>query len=198
MLDLGSRKGAGDRLAIPLMVLAFVGIAGFLYWLNVTAVGTTSGVVASVEENPFPNAIAVTADVLQSNPLQFEGAQLRIPDVPVVSRVGAQAFWTGLPNGQPFFIKLGPELTGDSVPVAITSGETATYVVGVLHIMSDSVLDAWEAQGAFDDTPTGRLEAEFADVFLELDHIEMSAPAPADAAEGTGTEEPPPPGNGSL
>lgn len=190
MLDLGSRRGAGERAALPLMVVAFLAIAGFMYWLSETAVGTTSAVVTAAEEELFPDAIDITADVLQGDPLQFEGAQLRIPDVPVVSRVGAQAFWTQLPDQSTFFVKLGPALTQDSVPVTVSSGETASFVVGTLLIMSDSVLDAWEAGGAFDDTPTGRLEAEFADVFLELDHIEMEA-----AAEETGAEEAAPPGN---
>jgi hypothetical protein len=174
------------------MVVAFVAIAGFMYWLSVTAVGTTSAVVTASEEDAFPDAIPITLASLETNPLQFEGAQLRVPDVAVVSRVGDQAFWTQLPNDDNFFIKLGPELTSDSMPVTVSSGETADFVVGQLRIMNDSTLDAWEAQGAFENTPTGRLEAEFADVFLELEHIEMSAPEPEDeGAEGAS-----PPGDG--
>ena len=192
MLDLGSRRGAAEKAALPLMIVAFLGIAGFLYWLNVTAVGTTTAVVtAPEEEDPFADAIPVTASSLESNALQFEGALLRVPDVTVVSRVGDEAFWTQLPNEDNFFVKMGPELTGDSVPVTVSSGETASYVVGVLRIMNDSTLNAWEAQGAFDDTPTGRLEAEFADLFLELVHFEPSAPE----VEETGAEESSPPGN---
>jgi hypothetical protein len=196
MLNLGSRRGAAEKAALPLMIVAFVGIAGFLYWLNVTAVGTTSAVVTVAEEDAFADAIPITTAALETNPLQFEGAQLRIPDVTVVSRVGDQAFWTQLPNNETFFVKMGPELTQDSVPVTVSSGETANYVVGVLRIMDDSTLDAWEAQGAFDNTPTGRLEAEFADIFLELVHIDMSAPE-AGESEGAGTEASAPPGDGS-
>ena len=192
MLDLGSRRGAAEKAALPLMIVAFLGIAGFLYWLNVTAVGTTSAVVTAPEEDPFADAISIPASSLETNPLQFEGARLRISGVAVVSRVGDQAFWTQLPNEENFFVKMGPELTGDSVPVTVSSGEIASFVVGTLHIMNDSTLDAWEAQGAFENTPTGRLEAEFADLYLELDHFEPSAPA----AEETGAQEPPPPGDG--
>ena len=192
MLDLGSRRGAAEKAALPLMIVAFLGIAGFLYWLNVTAVGTTSAVVTAPEEDPFADAIQITTSSLESNPLQFEGALLRIPDVSVVSRVGDEAFWTQLPNEDNFFVKLGPELTGDSVPVTVSSGETTSFVVGVLRIMNDSTLDAWESQGAFENTPTGRLEAEFADVFLELVHLEASAPA-----EDAGADESSPPGDGS-
>lgn len=191
MLDLGSRRGAAEKAALPLMIVAFLGIGGFLYWLNATAVGTTSAVVTAPEEDPFADAIQITTSSLESNPLQFEGALLRVPDVSVVSRVGDEAFWTQLPNEENFFIKMGPELTGDSVPVTVSSGDTASFVVGTLRIMNDSTLDAWEAQGAFDATPTGRLEAEFADVFLELVHFEPSAPE----AEETGDEETSPPGD---
>ncbi len=169
------------------MIVAFLGIAGFLYWLNATAVGTATTVVtAPAEADPFADAIPIEASSLETNALQFEGALLRMPDVDVVSRVGDEAFWTQLPNEENFFMKLGPELTEGSVPTTVASGETAGYVVGVLRIMNDSTLDAWEAQGAFDDTPTGRLEAEFAEVFMELVHIEPGAPAAA---------EPPPPGD---
>ena len=193
MLDLGSRRGAADKAALPLMIVAFVAIAGFLYWLNVTAVGTTSTVVTAPEEDPFADAIPITASSLEANALQFEGALLRVPDITVVSRVGDQAFWTQLPNEENFFMKMGPELTGDSVPVTVASGETTSFVVGTLYIMNDSTLDSWEAEGAFDNTPTGRLEAEFAEVFLELVHIE---PGAAEADE-TGAGEAPPPGDGS-
>ena len=193
MLDLGSRRGAAEKAALPLMIVAFLGIAGFLYWLNVTAVGTTTAVVTAPEEDPFADAIPVTTSSLETNPLQFEGALLRVPDITVVSRVGDQAFWTQLPNEENFFVKMGPELTGDSVPVMVSSGETASFVVGTLRIMNDSTLDAWEGQGAFENTPTGRLEAEFADIFLELVHFEPSAPE----AEETGAEESAPPEGGS-
>ena len=193
MLELGSRRGAAEKAALPLMIVAFLGIAGFLYWLSVTAVGTTSGGIPVVEEDPFPDAIPIAASALESNPLQFEGALLRIPDVSVVSRVGDEAFWTQLPNDENFFVRMGPELTGDSVPVTVASGDVASYVVGVLHIMNDSTLDAWEAQGAFENTATGRLEAEFADVFLELVHLEPGAPEAEEGAE----DEPSPPGDGS-
>ena len=107
--------------------------------------------------------------------------------------MGEQAFWTQLPNEENFFIKLGQELTGDSVPVTVTSGDTLSFVVGTLRIMNDSTLDAWEAQGAFANTPTGRIEAEFADLFLELVHLEESAPE----VDGTGAEEAPPTEGGS-
>lgn len=193
MLDLGSRRGAAEKAALPLMIVAFLGIAGFLYWLNVTAVGTTTAVVTAPEEDLFTDAIPIAASALESNALQFEGALLRVSDITVVSRVGDQAFWTLLPNDDQFFIKMGPELTGDSVPVTVSSGETASFVVGTLHIMDDSTLDAWEVQGAFENTPTGRLEAEFADIFLELVHFEPAAPE----VEETGAEGTSPPGGGS-
>ena len=127
MLDLGSRRGAAEKAALPLMIVAFLGIAGFLYWLNVTAVGTTTAVATAPEEDPFADAIPIAASSLETNALQFEGALLRVPDITVVSRVGDQAFWTQLPNEDNFFIKMGPELTGDSVPLTVSSGETASF-----------------------------------------------------------------------
>jgi len=37
MATLGSRRGFADKLSLPLMVLSFVILGGFLYWLNITA-----------------------------------------------------------------------------------------------------------------------------------------------------------------
>ncbi len=37
MANFGSRRGFADKLSLPLMILAFLVVIGFLYWLNVTA-----------------------------------------------------------------------------------------------------------------------------------------------------------------
>ena len=158
--------GAGVAVAAVVAVL--------LLWPRSGEVAETP--IVAPGAGPFADAIPTTAASLETNALQFEGALLRVPDITVVSRVGDQAFWTQLPNDDNFFMKMGPELTGNSVPVTVSSGETASFVVGTLRVMDDSTLDAWESQGAFENTPTGRLEAEFAEVFLELVHFEPSAP----------------------
>ena len=158
------------------MIVAFAIIGAFLYWLNVTAVGTAVAIVDAPEDDPYADALEVTMNVLQGDPLQFEGAMLRIAGVDVVSRVGEQAFWTELPNEQPFFVKLGPLVVADSITVA--QGDVAQTLIGMVRTMSDSVLNSWEEEGAFEGSQTGRLEAEFAEVFLEVEHLELVPPAP--------------------
>ena len=37
MATLGSRRGFADKLSLPLMIVSFLILGGFLYWLSVTA-----------------------------------------------------------------------------------------------------------------------------------------------------------------
>ena len=57
MADTGSRRGASN-LGVPLMLLTFLLIGGFMYWLYVTAEPTEPIVVEEVEEEPEENASA--------------------------------------------------------------------------------------------------------------------------------------------
>ncbi|MEZ4423337.1 MAG: hypothetical protein R3E98_08015, partial [Gemmatimonadota bacterium] len=66
----------------------------------------------------------------------------------------------------------------------LTSGGTAT-VTGTVRMMSDSVLDAWQAGGSFAND-VNRIEAEFAESYIDATRVTAGAAAPADAA-GSGS-----------
>ncbi len=45
-------------------------------------------------------------------------------------------------------------------------------VTGVVHEMSDSTLDAWEAEGSF-TSDSDRFVAEFAETYIEADRFQL-------------------------
>ncbi len=171
MVKLGSRKGAGGASSMILMVLAFAGIGGFLYWLNQSA--EPSGV--AVDEEPEAVATAtggtlVTFEQFAANPGGYAGQEISVPGVPVVSLLGAHAFWTELDVNRPFLVRVSPELVTQGL--TFTQGATAT-IQGTVVQMTPTILDAWEAGGSFTD-PVQRLEAEFAETFFDATAVDVT------------------------
>ena len=167
------RKPARNYSAI-LAAVSVVLIAGFMWWLAANAEPTT---VAVVEDEAADTTgmgeeagLGVTLAQLDAGPESYVGREVAIQDVPVSSRMGAQAFWTELPSRQPFLIKLDSTLVASQETVS--SGERM-MVRGTVHVMTDSVLNAWQASGAIGDAE--RPEAEFAQHFIEASRLRRSS-----------------------
>lgn len=168
MANLGSRRGGADKLALPLMLLAFVAVLGFLWWLNVTA-EPTEVIIVEEEDRRGSGASAIlnVTDFL-SDASQYEGEIIEVTGARVASRLGPQAFWIG-PDDQPFLVKIGPELVEAGTQVLV---EQTVNLTGTVWIMSDSAHAAWDALGAFANDGD-RIVAEFAigSPFLEVTEI---------------------------
>lgn len=151
---------------VPLMLLSFLAIAGFLYWLSVSAVPTEVAVVEP--EEPIGNEVAMTT--FSAGTASYIGREVTLRGIPVVTLLGAHAFWTQLSDAQntPYLVHLSDALVADSVAAA--AGD-AVDVTGTVLAMSDSVLDAWETAGAFTNGETDRFQAEFAENFLEASAV---------------------------
>lgn len=181
MANLGSRRGFADKLSLPLMILAFLVVVGFLYWLNVTAEPTQ---VVIVEEEDArgsgASAILDVADFL-SNPGQYEGRIVEVLGARVASRLGPQAFWIG-PDDAPFLVKMGTDLV--SAGTEILTGQRMN-LVGTVWVMSDSTHAAWDEIGAFPNEGD-RIVAEFAigSPFLEVSVIDTETGAGGSAGTG--------------
>jgi hypothetical protein len=156
MAYVGSRRGAADKLTLPLMILSFLVVAGFLYWLNVTAEPTQ--VVIQEEEEPTSSGASAILDVedFLGDALTYDGQLIEVTDARIASRLGPQAFWIG-PDDAPFLVKMGPELVeaGQEIPV-----EERVSLTGTVHVMTDSIHAAWDAQGAF-PSQGDKIVAEF-------------------------------------
>lgn len=182
MGDNANRRGAVD-LAMPLMVLAFMVIGGFLYWLNGEA--AEQNALSIVEEAAPEEVVGIATTVapadLQVDATLFEGQLIRVAGLTVSSILGTQGFWLGLPNGNPFLVSLSEEAMAEGVQVV--QGEIAS-VTGTLLVRTDSALDVWVAAGTIGDGD--RLVAEFALHYLDVTEVVV---AQTEAADSTGNND---------
>jgi hypothetical protein len=176
----GSRGGFSDKFSLPLMVLAFLVVGGFLYWLSITAQPTEVEVVEEVEDTGSgASAILDIVDFLGA-PGDYEGQVIEVTRAQIVNRLGEQAFWIGTADA-PFLVKMSPALL-ETQPAVIV--EQVVTLVGQVHILTDSVLTSWDALGAF-PTDTDRFLAEFSlgSPFIEVESVEAMTPGGAGAGQ---------------
>ncbi|MDX1390205.1 MAG: hypothetical protein R3344_13520 [Acidobacteriota bacterium] len=165
MPDNVSRRGAAD-LGMPLMILAFVVIGGFMFWLNAQAAEERAA-RAVVEDEPTEDVTdsgtptVMPADI-QMDASPYEGQEIRLGATNVASLLGTQGFWLEMPNGNPFLVSMSPELMAEGVSVA--PGETA-LVEGTMLAMNDSTLTAWTDAGTIGEND--RIVVEFATHYIE-------------------------------
>ena len=158
-----SRAGAA-RYGTPLMLVCFLAIGGFLYWLSITAQSEEPMVVEEPDEVALPNLVSIEDFSGASG--SYVGQEISLADIGVTSVFGPHSFWTSLADSQatPFLLHLGEALIADSASV---SADMTISVTGTVTLMSDSVLDAWTAAGAFPQE-SDRFQAEFAESFIEV------------------------------
>ena len=86
MTDLGSRRGGVEKFGLPMMLVTFVLVAGFLYWLNLAARPTEVVVAESGETET--GVTTVTLDAFLIDPAQYDGQEIRITETRVASPLG--------------------------------------------------------------------------------------------------------------
>ncbi len=166
-----SRRGVSN-LGIPLMLLSFVLLGGFLYWLNITAEPTQPPVIE--EDDPTETtsgATTVDPNALNQTPEQYVGQRIRLEGVEFASPVGTRAFFVNLTPQAPFLVAMDTVLVARGM--AMPSG-TVT-VAGVVHAMTDSIINQWVSEGAV--TEADRPVVEFATHFMLADQIDQAAAA---------------------
>jgi hypothetical protein len=177
MGDKASRRGAAN-LGMPLMIVAFLAMAGFLYWLNLQAQADAAerAVQEDVPEDTSSDVsgVLVPGEDLQGDPSPYDGMVVTVQGLSVASRLGTQGFWLELPNKNPFLVSMSEAVKAEGITV--NTGQTVT-VSGTIYAMGDSVLDAWSKAGSIGEGD--RLAAEFATHFLEAQQVRVR--------DGTGT-----------
>ena len=161
--------GNGSKLSLPLMIVAFLAVAGFVYWLSVTAQPTEMPVAE--EEEP---ALELSFEVFQTRASEVVGERVRLPYVQVAANLGLQAFWFEFPDGNIYLARIGPELA--ETGFLVEEGDDVR-ITGVVHEMNDEVLNAWVNQGVI---PTdARDMAAFAQTYIEADEVAIRVPEEA-------------------
>ncbi len=184
MAQISARRGA-TNLTVPLMLGAFVLLAGFMYWLSITAEPTAPPEIVEDEEPVVEEMMAGTlieASALETGAGNYVGQTVRLDGLNVASPVGGKAFFVDLPR-TPFLARLSDELiaAGEAVPPV----QQSVNIVGSVVAMNDSIVSAWAEAG--DITDNDRLMVEFATHFLEV--LEMQAEGGAPEAAPAGGEE---------
>ena len=141
MGDRASRRGAVD-LGLPLMLVAFIAIGGFLYWLNMQAQAELAAKAAIAEEIAAEEAELaamgdfISGETLQRDPSPFTGRVIAVEGLSIASLVGSQGFWLELPNNNPFLISLTEAVKAEGH--TFSPGMTLT-VSGTVYAMGDSM-----------------------------------------------------------
>ena len=176
MPDNASRRGAVD-MGVPLMILAFLIIGGFMFWLNGQAqnerelrIVEEAAAAAAEAEARATRAATVAPEDLQMDATPFEGDVVSLPELNVASLLGTQGFWLEMPNGNPFLVSMSADVMAEGL--AISTGSMAT-VSGVVLAMNDSILTAWTTAGTIGETD--RIVAEFAAHFIEASDVGVAA-----------------------
>jgi hypothetical protein len=163
----------GDKLRVPLMILAALSMAGFVWWLSVYTEPTQTALareeVAEVEAPPMATA------EFEQQVTQLTGQQVRLEGIEVATLIGPQAFLASLPEGSILLVRILPGVA----PLGVEPGQVLA-LRGTVRAMSPEVLDQWGAEGVYTD-PAARDIAGFSVNFLEVDQVAFGgAPAPGD------------------
>lgn len=167
MADKASRRGA-TNLGMPLMILAFAVIGGFLYWLNGQAAREVAeqqayaDSVAEAEEREANRPPVIDPEQIQMDAEPFEDDSITVESLPVTSLLGERGYWLEMPNGNPFLISVsdGTQIEGGELEEGVT-----VSVTGDVLAINDSILTDWVDSGAIGEGD--RLAAEFATHFIE-------------------------------
>jgi hypothetical protein len=184
MGDKASRRGAVN-LGMPLMIVAFLAMIGFMYWLNLQSQKQEAEKQAAIAEQAAADSVAnddmgamtIPASDIQMSAAGFEGQLIRLQNVPVATGLGTQGFWIEMPNKNPFLVSMTEEVKAEGA--APQSGQVVT-VIGTVLPMNDSVLTAWTNAGTIGEGD--RLAAEFATHYIDARRVTVTG----DAAAGNG------------
>jgi hypothetical protein len=187
MGDKASRSGAAN-LGMPLMIVAFLVMIGFLFWLNLQARDYEAEQQAAIQERMAADsaendlgALTISATAIQMDASPYEGQVVKLEGLPVASGLGQQGFWLEMPNKNPFLVSMTEAVKAEGV--AVSPGQNAT-VVGTVLPMSDSVLNAWSTAGSIGEGD--RLAAEFATHYIDAARVTVSAPNRPSGGPGDG------------
>lgn len=186
MATLKSRAGAA-KLGVPLMILSFLMVVGFMYWLSVTAEPTEVAVVE--QDAPLQNQL--TIEVFSAAPNEFMGQIVSLENIEISGLHGAHAFFTNLAdaNGTGYLLHLSDSLVADTT-VSVAYGMSVT-VTGRVTETTDSVIDAWEQAGAFANEGEKLVaQSTYHLSFIEITMIETPEPVePGEDDDDSGSNE---------
>lgn len=144
---LKSRAGAAN-LGIPLMIASFVVVAGFVWWLSVTAKPTE--VFLPDPEDELVGVITFLE--FSDGPGNYVDKVISLEDVRLADPYGNHFRWINLQdaNNNGYLLYFSDSLRADTTRVlsSLVTGETVD-LTGTVRATTDSVVAEWETGGAF-------------------------------------------------
>lgn len=187
-----SRRGATD-MGMPLMIVAFVVIGGFMWWLSGQAAAENEAraiaeaeAAAAAAEAEAREALVLLGDVtaIGSDPEAFVGEEIHADGHEVASLFGSQGFWVNTETGNPFLVVWSDELIAEGA--SVTPGDTIDGYGGMMR-MDPAHLDEWTGAGTI--TEGDRVVGEFATHFVEAHTVTVLAGPSAGGNDGGAGDE---------
>jgi hypothetical protein len=179
-------KAKSGALNLPLMIVAFLAMGGFLYWLSVTSEPTEFAVAEENRTADLPTATSVSPVEFSEGPAGYVGERIRIPNVAVRDLTGLNLIWFHLANEEetPYLVRIDRRFVADDLQVL---RDDVISLAGTVHAMSDSVLTAWEDLGIFTaEGQRGLVQAQ--ESFIEADQIDLHTTREPAEEPGDGDE----------
>lgn len=168
-------------LNLPLMIVAFLAIGGFLYWLNVVSEPTD---IAVAEEDPraaLPMPVPASLAQFTEEPERYQGERVRIPNVRVTDIMGTELFWIALADEDESTYLVQMDRDWIERDLQVLPGDVMT-LTGTVHAMTEEVVEAMELAGAFtEEGQRGVVEAQ--ESYLVADELEIHSAPPAEEDE---------------
>ena len=181
MQENASRRGAVD-MGMPLMIIAFLVIGGFMWWLKgqadsekeARAIEEAELLAEQARQDSIEALEAASTDInVLVQPgvdlAEFEGRMIRGVGYEVASQLGTQGFWVNTEYGNPFLVIYSEAMLAEGVSVA--QGDLVE-LTGDLFAMEASFLDDWTEAGTI--TANDRVIAEFATHFIQADAVTVT------------------------
>jgi hypothetical protein len=185
MTAMGSRKGVAPASTV-LMLLAFATMAGFLYWLNMSAKSQQVAVneaaaAAAAAKADFAGVVALTPDSFGVDPAAYSGRTVTISNLPVSGLLGSEAFFVNIEAVGNYLVKLGADPIADGL--LVFTGDVVS-VTGVVAEMSEELAASWVEAGAIGAGED--MVAMINPTFITATMVEISTPAEGDDTGGDG------------
>jgi translation initiation factor IF-1 len=167
-------RSTGGGFGTIAMIAAFLAVGGFLYWLSLASEPSEFAVA---DEGEAVLALSLTA--FGMDPAGYEETLVELEGVEVAEILGLHAFFFELPSGEPYLARLPDALVNQGLQVL--PGDVGR-VTGRVEMMTDSILDAWEAMAIFAEEEH-REAASAVTSYLSVESMQVEEPAddqPAD------------------
>jgi len=171
MTSMGSRKGAAPA-GMVLMLVAFVVMAGFMYWLAVTAEPSNIQIEPTDEEAEAaaPELLRITTDSFAIDPAVFVGQHVRLINLQSTNLLSGQVFTVGI-DSIDYVVQMGEGPTSEGI--VIFPGDML-HLNGQVQRMDQAMADSLAASGAIGD---GQQEAVMINpTFIVASDIEILDP----------------------